>query len=831
MRFIYLFIASVLISGIFLTSETSAQCVTPSGLSTSQITSTGARLNWSPALADSFLVRYYESGSSVFNYIVVKPGTSTSVVINNLRPNTLYYWAVRTFCNGGMSGSYPITPASFTTLAQTVSCLTPNQTSSSSITNSSATVSWNRYIIADSFVVRYAITGTTNYSYVKQIGTLNSYNISGLLPGSSYTWAVRCVCAGSGTQSYSTTNTFTTTASTTSSCTVPDVTYFSNSNRTASSATVGWRSVSGAQQYNVRYAVRYSGNWQIISATSNSVGLNNLLSSTTYEFQVQTVCASGLSAWSFSGIFTTLASSSTSTITVSRGPYLQQATTTSIYIRWRTNVATNSTVRFGTSATNLSIAANNTTSSTEHIVQLTNLSPNTKYFYSIGSSTSVQAGDTGYYFYTHPNVGSTGPVRIWAIGDFGVGSTAQTLVRDAYMNYARSTNTHTNLWLWLGDNAYVTGLDNEYQTNVFNMYPYQFRKWVCWPTTGNHDLYSANATNQTGAYFDSFTLPKNGEVGGVASNTEAYYSYNYANIHFVCLESTDASFRANGGAQLTWLANDLAANTQRWTIVYFHHPPFTKGSHDSDTEIELMEMRTNVVPILENYKVDLVLSGHSHAFERSYLLRGHYGNENTFNSSTMAVNAGSGAAANPYIKSSPNFYGTVYAVCGVSGKVSGTTSGWPHNAMYYSSVSHYGSMVIDIAGDQLDCKFMSSSGSIRDQFTIQKSGNAPPLSGQFASGLSRQLYPSSPVFDLALFPNPVVYSAAVEFQLEHAANVVLEVYDMNGRVVSNANNGMELPEGLNRIPLPVEAATLPRGLYILRLTAGDWSTTRRFEIQ
>ena len=42
---------------------------------------------------------------------------------------------------------------------------------------------------------------------------------------------------------------------------------------------------------------------------------------------------------------------------------------------------------------------------------------------------------------------------------------------------------------------------------------------------------------------------------------------------------------------------------------------------------------------------------------------------------------------------------------------------------------------------------------------------------------------------------------------------------------------MELPEGLNRIPLPVEAATLPRGLYILRLTAGDWSTTRRFEIQ
>jgi hypothetical protein len=544
---------------------------------------------------------------------------------------------------------------------------------------------------------------------------------------------------------------------------------------------------------------------------------------------VQSVCPSGLSAWSSSGIFTTLASTSSSTVTVTRGPYLQQASTNSIFIRWRTNIATNSTVRFGTSATNLSISASNTTSSTEHIVQLTNLSPNTKYFYSIGSSTSVQAGDTGYYFYTHPTVGSTGPVRIWAIGDFGVGSTAQALVRDAYMNYSR--NTHTNVWLWLGDNAYVSGLDNEYQTNVFNMYPFQFRKWVCWPSTGNHDLYSANATSQTGAYFDSFTLPKNGEVGGVPSSTEAYYSFNYANIHFVCLESTDAPFRANGGAQLTWLANDLAANTQRWTIVYFHHPPYSKGSHDSDAEIELIEMRTNVVPILENYKVDLVLSGHSHAFERSYLLRGHFGNESTFNSSTMAVNAGSGASATPYIKSSPNFYGTVYAVCGVSGKISGTTTGWPHNAMYFSSNSHYGSMIIDVVGDQLDCKFMSTSGTIRDQFTIQKSGNAPPLSGEFASGLSRQLYPSSPIFDLALFPNPVLYEATVQFNLDRPANILMEVYDMNGRRMSGSGNGMQLPEGMHQIPLPVDVATLPRGLYLLRITSGEFSTTKRFDVQ
>jgi hypothetical protein len=151
--------------------------------------------------------------------------------------------------------------------------------------------------------------------------------------------------------------------------------------------------------------------------------------------------------------------------------------------------------------------------------------------------------------------------------------------------------------------------------------------------------------------------------------------------------------------------------------------------------------------------------------------------------------------------------------------------------MYFSSNSHYGSMIIDVVGDQLDCKFMSTSGTIRDQFTIQKSGNAPPLSGEFASGLSRQLYPSSPIFDLALFPNPVVYEATVQFNLDRPANILMEVYDMNGRRMSGSGNGMQLPEGMHQIPLPVDVATLPRGLYLLRITSGEFSTTKRFDVQ
>jgi hypothetical protein len=175
---------------------------------------------------------------------------------------------------------------------------------------------------------------------------------------------------------------------------------------------------------------------------------------------------------------------------------------------------------------------------------------------------------------------------------------------------------------------------------VFDVFPAMLRKSVLWSTLGNHDGYTADSASQTGPYYDIFSLPRSGEAGGLASGTEAYYSFDYANIHFICLESFETN-RSTSGPMLTWLRNDLANTTQPWIVAFFHHPPYSKGSHDSDTEIELKEMRQNALPILENAGVDLVLSGHSHSYERSFLIDGHYGTSGTF-STAMKKNGGSG---------------------------------------------------------------------------------------------------------------------------------------------------------------------------------------------
>ncbi|MEE9569859.1 MAG: metallophosphoesterase, partial [Candidatus Binatia bacterium] len=408
--------------------------------------------------------------------------------------------------------------------------------------------------------------------------------------------------------------------------------------------------------------------------------------------------------------------------TVTRGPYLQNATSTSMVVRWRTNVNTDSRVIYGLSQGGLSSEVIVGTMTTEHEIQLTELSPETTYYYAIGTSGSILAGgDSDHYFSTAPVPGTEPPVRVWVIGDSGTANSSARAVRDAYLAF--NGGAYTKAWLMLGDNAYSDGTDSQYQDAVFDMYPSLLRKTSLWATLGNHDGHSADSGSQTGPYYNIFTLPKFGEGGGLASGTEAYYSFDYANVHFVCLDSYDSS-KSTGGAMLTWLENDLAATTQKWIVAFWHHPPYSKGSHNSDSSGTLTSVRENFLPILESYGVDLVLSGHSHSYERSYQIDGHYGSSGSFTPSQHLIDGGDGRedGNGAYFK---DMLGSVYIVAGSSGKTGGGSLNHP---IMYRSLNQLGSLVLDFAGDRLDAKFIDDGGSIRDYFTILKApaGNQAP---------------------------------------------------------------------------------------------------------
>ena len=409
---------------------------------------------------------------------------------------------------------------------------------------------------------------------------------------------------------------------------------------------------------------------------------------------------------------------------VTRGPYLQQATPSSIIIRWRTDVTSESWVRYGTDPGNLTLQANNPAVTSEHIVSLSGLQPNTLYYYELGDGAAWFEPEPQDYFITPPPVGTPQPTRIWVVGDSGTADLNAWNVQNAYLNAA--AGQLADLWLMLGDNAYNNGTDSEYQAAVFNMYTNILPNTTLWTTRGNHE---SDVGGTGSSYYNIFTMPTAGEAGGLASGTEAYYSFDYANIHFVCLDSQGSS-RSSTGTMATWLQNDLAATTQNWIIAFWHHPPYTKGSHNSDTEGQLVEMRQNFLPILEGAGVDLVLCGHSHSYERSFLLDGHYGTSGTLNSS-MILDPGSGRedGDGAYEKATAGtaaHEGAVYIVAGNGGKISGGSLN--HTAMF-ASINQLGSVVLDVDGNRLDASFLRETGAVDDYFTIIK-GGAPVLPPQ-----------------------------------------------------------------------------------------------------
>src|SRR2546425_8411512 len=89
-------------------------------------------------------------------------------------------------------------------------------------------------------------------------------------------------------------------------------------------------------------------------------------------------------------------------VTLLRGPYLQVDTTSSIVIRWRTNVPVISKVQYGNSPTNLNKQIRHNQPVKDHIVKIEGLKPDTKYYYAISDSEKKLQGDKDNSFLTLP---------------------------------------------------------------------------------------------------------------------------------------------------------------------------------------------------------------------------------------------------------------------------------------------------------------------------------------------------------------------------------------------------------------------------------------------
>jgi len=481
---------------------------------------------------------------------------------------------------------------------------------------------------------------------------------------------------------------------------------------------------------------------------------------------------------------------------VLRKPYIQKMAADQATIHWRTLVPGTASVKYGKNQQALNLEQVGSLGLIDHSVTLNNLEPSTTYYYQILVNDSVLEGTNFQYFTTAPSLGSKNNLHFWVIGDAGTGNAQQNKVLQSYLDYPDKVNP--NLVLMLGDNAYYTGLDIEYTTNLYSVYEDLYSQVAFFTVFGNHDSYSTNPLTETGAYFSNFDIPTEGELGGEPSGTEAYYSFDYANVHFISLDGNMVQDLLHPGEMAVWLEKDLQQNTQDWTIAMWHHPPYTKGSHDSDSEAELIYMREIINPLLDEYGVDLGLGGHSHNYERTYLIKGHYGDSDSFNEAKHVVDNG-GNLNNRFTKT--NDEGIVYVVAGTAGgQLGGGTM--DHEAMVTSTDS-IGSFLLDIVGDEMHGRFLSGNGQILDEFFIKK----PSVSGvnENAFGANRMKVIS------AAYQNTL----RLTYYLPQSMKGSFEVYDLNGRLVASKN--VNEKSGQHTIDIP--SKLFSGGVYVIQLVS------------
>jgi hypothetical protein len=257
-------------------------------------------------------------------------------------------------------------------------------------------------------------------------------------------------------------------------------------------------------------------------------------------------------------------------------------------VMWETNQKLPSRVEFGvTPKLDRAVEANAPVSL--HEVTLYGLDPGTTYHYRVRSGDLVSAPHT---FKTAPPAGT----KRWRMALYGDSRSNPAVHRKIAEQIAKA---HVDLIVHTGD-IVLNGKKHEtWRTEFFEPLSglAHSTPWVS--TIGNHERDSEH-------YFSYMALPGN----------ERYFGFDYANAHFVCLDSNDWIEKGRDSQQLQWLQAHLRRKRNfDWTFAAFHHSLFS--AHGTRPIIAL---RWDWAPVFLDpaNHVDGVLTGHDHFYSRNY---------------------------------------------------------------------------------------------------------------------------------------------------------------------------------------------------------------------
>jgi len=277
-----------------------------------------------------------------------------------------------------------------------------------------------------------------------------------------------------------------------------------------------------------------------------------------------------------------------------RAPYLQSLSEDSTLIAWVTSDRRQAAVDYGETL-DYGKTAVASVEGNRRVATLRGLKRGTRYYYRVRAGDRVLAAGPEFSFQT-----DAGPAdrsfNFFVTADIGRWAGWQKLTAESILR----ADPRPELGILPGDIVYRKGRSSDYDQRLMRPWKDLLSSTPVWPTLGNHDWKSPPEDNWRREWY----LP----------NNEHYYSFNYANAHFIALDTGGSGELYEAANQVRWLEQDLAANADAdWIFVYYHYPGFT-CTYKKNTRSVI----EHLMPLFDRYDVDVVFNGHAHTYERLY---------------------------------------------------------------------------------------------------------------------------------------------------------------------------------------------------------------------
>ncbi len=443
------------------------------------------------------------------------------------------------------------------------------------------------------------------------------------------------------------------------------------------------------------------------------------------------------------------------------GPYLQNPEDFSITIMWETTTDIDGMVYWGLTTVFTDSAVS--PSGTFHEVRIEELSPETKYYYGVRVEDSLYAG---LDFYFHTKIFDDTPYRMGIWGDNRTDYVTHERVVEALIT--KEPDMVVNVGDVVTSGTVYDQWNREYFWPARNL----LRNKASYISIGNHE---ADAD-----WFDTYVCQP---------GNEHWFAVRYGPAYLVFID-TNRWYYPYISEQWFWLDDVLSsteAQSAPWLLVFHHHPPYSEGWDSPGYDGE-PNVRDYLVPMYEDYDVDIVFAGHTHDYERG-----------AKDGVAHVITGGGGAALDHWLQD------------------------WEWIWVYYACY-HY--IILDIASEYIVYRAYDWDNSIIDS----------TLFGVYV-GVEEEIdLPEKPL-ELEIIgssPNPFNASTIIDFSTNASAEVLITIHDINGRWVAKLAETTVGPGRHHAVwdtkRYEHRGDPVPSGIYLARIRAGDIEKTIRLTL-